>query len=91
LWLQNEELPEQLQPKQCKAVLGCTADGQHVVVYQSPEHSQVYLQNSYLRNFITVMLSRGIDVFIVTGNERKMLPAKRTTQLVDITTHLAHE
>lgn len=88
LWLRMEELPEELQPSQCKCVLGFTADGRHVVVYVSPEYPTSYRTNPAMKEFILTTLQQGTDVYIVTGNEHKMLPAKRSTNLVDLNMHL---
>jgi hypothetical protein len=72
MWLMNKEMPDEYRPDKIKAVFSFTTDGQSIVVFVEP-HNYHLLSEGSLDRYIKEMVNRGLVVFIVSGDERRLL------------------
>ena len=71
LWLDNEEMTDNLRPDKTKVVLGGTTDGNHVVAYVDPARPDAYKTGRM--GALLGAISAVSPVFVVCGDKRSML------------------
>ena len=82
LWVsgQAHAMTEEMRPDKIKAVFSATDDGTRCVIYIDPTTPDHYKTNRMLSDMI-LRMRLTLDVIIVYGDKRKLLPSKANAHL----------
>ena len=75
LWLQTQEMPDDLKPDVSKVMLSATLDGQRVVAYVDPAYPNAHRRGA-MAKFIDRLVAVGQEVIVVCGDQRAVLTSR---------------
>lgn len=90
MWLQTENISDDMRPDLVRAVLSMTTDGRRIQVHIDPATPDHYKKNSVLAEFIYGVRENGLDVIVVSEKDGKrvFLPSKQNALALASTGHL---